>query len=24
MEIQFADGAKAVVPRANIEIIEGS
>ena len=24
MEIQFADGAKAIVPRANIEIIEGS
>ncbi len=24
MEIQFADGTKAVVPRANIEIIEGS
>jgi hypothetical protein len=24
MEIQFADGTKAVVPRANVEIIEGS
>jgi hypothetical protein len=24
MEIQFADGTKAMVPRANIEIIEGS
>jgi len=24
MEIVFADGTKAVVPRANVEIIEGS
>jgi len=24
MEVRFADGSKAVIPRTNIELIEGS